>query len=62
MRVWIERLDVSTSTALVSTRLADMPAVLKRNGGRWRAWAGTAPDDDTDDASGIEDETVDAGP
>lgn len=62
VRGWIERLDASTSTALVSTRLADMPAVLKRNGGRWHTWAGTAPDDDTDDATGLIDETTDGGP
>lgn len=64
VRGWVERLDASTSTALVSTRLADMPAVLKRNGGRWHTWAGTAPDDDTDDAAdaGLIDETTDGGP
>lgn len=62
VRGWIERLDASTSTALVSTRLADMPAALKRNGGRWHTWAGVDPTDDNDDSTGLEDETADAGP
>lgn len=64
VRGWVERLDASTSTSLVSTRLAGMPAVLKRGGGRWHTWAGVDPTDDTDDAetAGLIDQTVDGGP
>ena len=61
-RAWIERLDASTSTALVSAKLADMPASLKRGGGRWHVFAGQDPMDDTDDSAGLENESVDAGP
>jgi hypothetical protein len=61
-RAWIERLDASTSTALVSAKLADMPASLKRGGGRWHVFAGQDPTDDGDDGAGLENESVDAGP
>ena len=63
LRAWIERLDASQSTALVSVRLADMPAALKRGAGRWHTFAGIDPTDDTDTGSGIEleDTSLDGG-
>lgn len=60
-RAWIERLDASTSTSLVDAHRGAMPAALKRNGGRWHTWAGTPPDDDTDDSAGLDAESVDGG-
>lgn len=48
-RAWVERLDAASSTALLSYRLADLPAGYKRDGARVHTWAGAPPGVDADD-------------